>query len=276
MWPGSNFPTIALLILSASESRTLSRGALKPMMKFFRAALVAGIALSFTSAAHAASMINTTADGITGSVRLEPGSPLPFTVVYDGWGGDPSAHLISGLSGRIDFTFLGTLNGGKSYAFDYKLYNTSAATSEIRAFGFDIDPTTGLTVSTGAGDLFDLPKLNPNGTVPSEFGSVDFCLKIDGNKNNCASGKTGIAKGDSTSGSFFLNYTYVPTSVTLDRFFVRYQAVSGLTGFDRNVTSAIGRGAPIPEPATWLMLVAGFGGLGVAIRRTRPTRAALA
>ena len=246
------------------------------MLKFVRTALAAGLAFSLASAAQAASMINTTADGITGSVRLETGDPLAFSVVYDGWGGDPSAHLISGLSGRIDFNFLGTLNGGKTYAFDYTLYNSSAANSEIRAFGFDIDPTTGLTVSTGIGDLFDLPKLNPNGTVPSEFGSVDFCLKIDGNKNNCASGRTGIAKGQSASGSLFLNYSTARSSVTLDRFFVRYQAVSGLTGFDSNVTSAIGRGAPIPEPATWLMLVAGFGTLGIAIRRAKPVQAALA
>lgn len=244
------------------------------MLKFLPSALAAAILLSIPAGANAASFVS--ANGINGSVTLQSGSPLAFTILYDGWGGGPSAHLINGLSGRIDFRFVGTQNSGRTYAFEYDLFNMSAATSEIRAFGFDIDRTAGLKVTTGAQDLFDLPVLNPNGTVPSEFGSVDFCLKIDGNKNNCASGKSGIAAGGSASGNLFLNYSYAPASVTLDRFFVRYQGVSGLAGADSGISSAIGRGMAVPEPATWLMLIAGFGIVGSAIRRSRRGRAALA
>lgn len=235
----------------------------------FRAIAVAA-AFAAVPAAQAASVINP--NGINGSARLESGFPLDFTVQYDGWGGDPSAHALLGLSALIDFRFLGAVDSGKSFKFAYTLRNTSSAGSQLRAFGFDIDPTTGLSVTVGAGDLFDLPKLNPNGTVPSEFGGVDFCLKIDGNQNNCNSGQTGVLSGALAQGTFNLNYASAPPAVTLDRFFVRYQAVSGLAWPDQNVSSAIGRGTvitPIPEPTTWALMIAGFGLVGGALRLRR-------
>ena len=52
-------------------------------------------------------------------------------------------------------------------------------------------------------------------------------------------------------------------------------AVFGLPGFpgEPNVETWVVRGGVIPEPATWAMLIAGFGLVGTALRRRTPAEA---
>jgi hypothetical protein len=48
----------------------------------------------------------------------------------------------------------------------------------------------------------------------------------------------------------------------------RYQSITGAG----NVTSAVGQQTTVrllPEPATWAMMLLGFAGIGVAVRRSR-------
>ena len=44
----------------------------------------------------------------------------------------------------------------------------------------------------------------------------------------------------------------------------------------RNLSTFTEVGSAVPEPATWAMMIIGFGGAGVAIRRRRYAAAALA
>ena len=71
----------------------------------------------------------------------------------------------------------------------------------------------------------------------------------------------------SISGSFQLDYPTSLTSLSLDSFAVRYQSL-GANGSG----SGTGLGTPtpaVPEPATWAMMLIGFGATGFAMRRTR-------
>ena len=68
-------------------------------------------------------------------------------------------------------------------------------------------------------------------------------------------------------GSFRLDYPTSLTSLSLDRFAVRYQSL-GANG--RGSGTGFGTPPPsVPEPATWAMMLAGFGATGFAMRRTR-------
>jgi len=54
----------------------------------------------------------------------------------------------------------------------------------------------------------------------------------------------------------------------MDDFYVRYQSITGSSFGD----SGSGNDIPppvIPEPASWMMMLAGFGALGSVIRRRR-------
>jgi hypothetical protein len=57
--------------------------------------------------------------------------------------------------------------------------------------------------------------------------------------------------------------------VELSNFAVRYQSITGAQGGN----SGIGVGTPsvdaVPEPATWAMMIGGFGLVGGALRRRR-------
>jgi hypothetical protein len=57
----------------------------------------------------------------------------------------------------------------------------------------------------------------------------------------------------------------------LSNFLDRYQGFSTTNVNQAAVTSAIGVGTPgaVPEPATWAMMLLGFGGIGMAMRRGR-------
>jgi hypothetical protein len=69
--------------------------------------------------------------------------------------------------------------------------------------------------------------------------------------------------GDSGSGTITLGFSSLPQSVTLSDYLVRYQAVNG-SG------SAVGDPVPaVPEPATWGMMLLGFGAIGASMRRKR-------
>jgi hypothetical protein len=89
-------------------------------------------------------------------------------------------------------------------------------------------------------------------------------------------GPTIVADQDSATGllagvnlDLFSNFT--AHSLDFATFYLGFQP-----GTDVAQTEALTFGAPTPEPAGWLMMLAGFGGLGAALRARRRTASAFA
>lgn len=180
----------------------------------------------------------------------------------------------SGLSGKIDYTL--TSVAGNTWTFGYTLTNTSSSpidASRISVFGFDVTPDA--LTSTSLAGIFDVvasgpvpqPNLHPDG-------SLEFCYKDTGPTNNCTGGASGgVTFGNSAAGSFNLVFSAPPSSVTFLNHLIRYQSISAIPGVTLSGDSAIGlpSGGPptVPEPATWAMMIVGFGLAGTMIRRAR-------
>jgi len=69
---------------------------------------------------------------------------------------------------------------------------------------------------------------------------------------------------------YYSGGTHTPTFLTGSYSILGIQ-VSGLGISQGNYNLTISQVAAVPEPATWAMLIFGFGAAGVAIRRTRAT-----
>ena len=202
------------------------------------------------------------------SVTLVGDAPFSWINHFNGYSGDSA---FNGLSSSIAFSFNGIADG--RYQFSFEMTNTSTApidVSRLVIFGFNSNPDV-VAVSTGAGDLFNVVS---SGNQPNGLDRVEVCFKDKGNTNNCTAAQGGLNPGARTIGSFGLQFQApVPSAVTLSGFTVRYQGIasrslglsdasaSGVT-VDINTPQAV-----VPEPATWAMMLGGFGLLGGAMRR---------
>lgn len=198
------------------------------------------------------------------------------TLNYNGFDSpDGSGGTLAGLAAKGVLTL--TSITGSDFNFSYSILNTSTApvlTSRVSVFGFDMSPHfTSVTLFTPPGSVFT--DIGTGSNVPNLTGSDTnrICFRAGGGGAQCAGGGGGgVAIGDpAATGTFKLNAGPGVTSLSLDKFFVRYQSISGLG----RVGSATGLGTPgtpppaVPEPATWLMMLAGFGFMGAAIRRRK-------
>lgn len=149
------------------------------------------------------------------------------------------------------------------YTFTYTFTNTNASVSNLVNFGFTTDPT--LLGITGTGMNF---YFNPN-NFPGGY-NVDACAgPLAGANCDAANGQ-----GDSFSGTFTLDFGNNTNSITLGNFVDRYASLCEL-GTD----CPSGEGVPVtrgvPEPASWALMLLGFAGVGVAMRRSRKSKPAL-
>ena len=222
-------------------------------------ALVTGALVS--TPASAAAVIN--GDGSVTFNTAAGGNSVNIT--YNGLGGDPKA-LTPGLSAILTLTFTGVSNN--VFTFDYSLQNTSTVSgTRVSGIGFNTSPDVTAISSTG---VFDEHALNAN------FASYGAETCFNGGPGACPESNPGNAVlfGGTGSGtlSFTLGAPTGQTSITLSNFLDRYQGFSTTNVNQANVTSAIGVGtpnAPVPEPATWAMMLLGFGAIGMASRRRR-------
>lgn len=181
---------------------------------------------------------------------------------------DASGGIIDGLSALATFRLTSISNGAFSFAFT--IDNTSTIASRVSVFGFDTQPDVASASISSA--VYSQVALN--GNVPNLGGTNAFRTCFSG--QNCAGGgNAGIIPADlPATGSFVLQVANAATALSVDRAFVRYQSLT-LPG----INSATGLGAvgAIPEPATWAMMIGGFGLVGaVARRRARATGPAIA
>lgn len=223
---------------------------------------LAAAAVATASPAMAAAIINgdgsVTFNGNAGSNTVN--------LAYNGLAGNPKA-VTPGLSGLMALTLSSV--SGNVYNFSYTLQNTSTvAGTRISGFGFNVDPLAYLTgVTPGSGDIFDLTTLSAN------FASIGADVCLNGGPGNCPESNpaNSLGFGATTSGSFALTFNPTQNSITLSNFLDRYQGFSTTNVNQQTVTSAIGVGtsSAVPEPATWAMMLLGFGGIGMAMRRGR-------
>jgi hypothetical protein len=181
---------------------------------------------------------------------------------------EASGGIIDGLSALATFRLTSISNGAFSFAFT--IDNTSAIASRVSVFGFDTQPD--VANASIASAVYSQATLN--GNVPNLDGSNAFRTCFSG--QNCSGGgNAGITPADApASGSFVLQVASAATALSVDRAFVRYQSLT-LPGI--NSATGLGTITAVPEPATWAMMIGGFGLVGaVARRRVRVSGHAIA
>jgi hypothetical protein len=198
-----------------------------------------------------------------GSVTLDRADDFTWTVAYAATAGDG----LAGTTGSILFNFLSANAAGTTWNFSYVVDNTSTALSpgsELSSFGFDTSGTES-RVTSGAGNLFRaaLGTGNFNG-----LGGRDVCLYAGPNCNGGGSNGVGSSQTP-VSGTFALEFGSGVSTLVFDDFVARWQS----TGANGN-GSASGPGTvmgAVPEPATWAMMLLGFGAVGYSMRRRKAT-----
>jgi hypothetical protein len=187
---------------------------------------------------------------------------------------------ITGLSAELSLDFLGfTYDVGLfSYttaSFLATVANTSTSpvtASRVSAFGFDVNPD----IWWGDTNSLVFDEVLTGSIFPNQAGSVEVCVT----GNTCTGGGgSGVSMGDVLSFNLMLHFTGLVDELTFENFKVRYQGLEGIsqgtsgTGLGDGTLSQIpdpGGDRPdtgtVPEPATILLLGAGF---GLAARRYR-------
>jgi len=232
-------------------------------MNFPLKTVAAALALSLSSIASAA--ITPNPDG-SYTIDSNTAAGTSFTVLFDGH--TPNNPPIPGLTSSLTLTFQG-LNGN-NYLFDFSLANTSGAPiddSGVTAFGFNAAPDIVLGLSSVTSTWFSTIS---SGNVPGGT-DLEFCVK-NGQNNNCAGSQGGPNLGETATGSLVLGYNSLANSILLSDFLVRYQRIDSVA-LGLNDGSAIGSPTTpppgVPEPATWAMMLIGFGAVGYSMRRRR-------
>lgn len=222
---------------------------------------IAAAALAVAAPAPAAIIF----DINTGLLTVDSTTTVGQSATIDFNGFAPGSSAIPGLTSSLTLTFQGL--SGNNYLFDYLLTNTSSSpidASRVTMFGFtSITPNPNLTNSSVTGAFGTVASGNlPGGS------DLELCAK-NGQNNNCAGSQGGPTAGQSGSGILTIAFDTANSQITLGGLTVRYQGIEstalGITG-----GSAIGTPTPpVPEPATWAMMLIGFGATGYALRRRR-------
>jgi hypothetical protein len=217
-----------------------------------------------------------------------PSTPASFAALNDSVSlnfGDGYANDVQqpGLEGAATFR-LSSRNGGNgttnwtgwTFTID-NLANTSGGSvtaSRLASFGFDVNPNVSGASATG---MFDLSTRNSN---ISNGISVEVCFRDAG--GNCNGGGNGgltigqaIPNGAFPNNTFTLLFAQAQSAIQLDRFVVRYQSINTVGGLNGGSGVGIVGDGPldplggVPEPASWAMLIAGFGLVGATMRRRK-------
>lgn len=177
--------------------------------------------------------------------------------------------LVDGLTASMTYLLQSITHDGGDNTNDWLLQisvsNTSTAptTSTLTAVGFDMGGYDNIVSASADGVYFS--EVDTNGQFPMGLGRLDVC--VTGFNSQCAGNGGGLTAGESETFYLMLTMSDAITSFTMSDFAVRYQAI--YSGEDFQGASGIGLVTIIPEPATWLMMIIGFGIVGASTRRTR-------
>ena len=191
------------------------------------------------------------------------------TVLYDGNTYNPGDTINVSFTGVQDgdlhttLALLFTGTSGNDYRFQYTLTNTSnpadEASSTATAFGFNTDPNPDVGDSSATGSFTNVSSGSISGGT-----HVEICAT--GGPNCAGAANNGdMIGGGSFTGNLDIAFGSLPDTLTLTQPIVRFQSTgSNGTGSD------IGTAVPgVPEPATWAMMLVGFGAAGLSMRRSR-------
>lgn len=232
-------------------------------MKVIRLLAPAVLAAAVTLATPASASLVVNGDGTVTVTGTGGGTG---TINFDG---NSDGTTVVGMTSALSLTFVSAVAG--TYTFDYSLANTSASpvsAARVTAFAFDTNPNV---VSNGAaivsGSVFDTIRYDRN--LPNGVGVVELCFTV-GNCTGGGSAGDGVQIGGSTAGRFSLDFgaSNLPT-LTLSNLHVRYQGITAPGIIGGSGTGSYVPPPAVPEPGTWAMMLLGFGGVGVTLRRTR-------
>jgi hypothetical protein len=199
-------------------------------------AAVAAALVSLASGASAATVTETYDFTLTGFVDIEDNSPPPITTVTGSFTAtfDP---LVSVANQTTGFTFNESPGLASDSPIGFSVFAASSPTGETQISVGGTETGTNF-VSSGTNDpivFFDIP----NASDPADA-SLVVCSQPGFNCGNFTGNETVYASGYSLAGTNSIFFATVQT-----------------------VTTAV------PEPATWSMMLVGFGGLGAAMRTRR-------
>lgn len=190
-----------------------------------------------------------------------PGSV--FSISYQGRVNGSTTPLISSTQ---QLTFVGATNGNTTYNFSYSLTNDSTNASRLRSFGFDVISSDVISSFSATGAY---PNPDAGNNFPEGLGTREICFHATGG-SNCTGGPNGLTQGQTGAGTFAITFDAATTNIELGNFVTRYQSISpSINGSDSGVGVGTVVTAPVPEPATWAMMILGFGLVG-GMLRARP------
>ncbi|WP_353200151.1 cistern family PEP-CTERM protein [Sandarakinorhabdus sp.] len=249
-------------------------------------------------AAPAAATVEVT-DALKGLTKESIGTT--FTINYNGL---VDSKPQEGLSASMLFTLNSIADTNRTWNFTVAMANQSGSpmtAARITGFGMGLQGYDGkgkpiaITAASALqakggpekplfGQVLEEKGLGSDVNVPGLGKIADVCFMAgNGTTNNCSGGGGGgldmATKGNpfpATSQVMTLSFEKGISSLDLFDFFVRYQSLSGSKFGNSGVgTGTINLGSdPVPEPASWAMLIAGFGLVGASLRRRRMLAAA--
>jgi hypothetical protein len=220
------------------------------MRKMLAAAAALVITMGAASAANAAYVFNTEGQS--------------QTIYFNGFNSAAGGALDTDLQAKLTLTLF-DIDANGDFTFNYSFENLSTGNDENSSrlvnFGFNADPDFHNASIVGAGFFNNVR----SGNVVAGQPNVEFCAT---NGNGCTAGGNAsgtLENGEVGAGKFLLNFASPQSSVSLDNLQVRWISLNnGGSGYGLPTTPGA-----VPEPATWLMMIMGFGGLGAMVRRRR-------
>jgi hypothetical protein len=193
-----------------------------------------------------------------------------FNVNYLGLVGGTST---SNVTAAGSFMFTGVTNNNLTYNFNYSLLNNSIYDSRLSSFGFNV--VSGATIAAVSSTGY-YSYANQNQNYPEGVGTIETCYSPE-NNGTCTGNGGGLTSNPDQTGTGTLSITLASAmaSLTLDDFVTRFQAINPTVNGSNSgvgigtIQDISGPVSAAPEPATWAMMLIGFGFIGFALRRPR-------